>query len=534
MARKVYLMTGVTPNYKNNTHYIFDDDGDGKNAYIGELTRAGGQVITTVDIKDYRIVNNNLIISAGLLSGSDPLLISYVVDVDNETNYFRCYYTRNCEIKSDLVFYNLELDIFATYCPKAQFRNMHVKRCNRFVGVGIYDPVANCSITSNAGYKQISVDGFATSTTQAICYLEESETAVLFSLSFVIRQNLAGTDVTTTTKMFGCSMKTIRDTLENAGVNTNGIRGVELANALISGINKVPGTGGTFGLLKDLDATVMNIYILPTQCVEFDIKQYQFKSHTIYTTDEVSIVVLDVKETKTENSYRRNLDKNYKWYFGTLSRSMELTQKTQTDDVYLIVNTSFSRLNVTIRQGAQEIDITDAFTMQQSGTAQSTDALQKIGFIANKAIDAIITGVGIYTGNVGVGAYGVSKLIGGQIKDFIGSQNRANVSTAGGGGDASFTYGWKYYKYNNKYYNVFPLLYIGIKSVIDEEEKARRTGVAYDLYMHFDTITNYELLGTGSETRTYLEADAEIDGVPTEAIDYIKDKFNAGIYYVRL
>lgn len=48
------------------------------------------------------------------------------------------------------------------------------------------------------------------------------------------------------------------------------------------------------------------------------------------------------------------------------------------------------------------------------------------------------------------------------------------------------------------------------------------------------SIYSYDLLGTGTFSDTYVQANVNVDGVPTVARNEIKQKLQQGIYLIQL
>jgi hypothetical protein len=71
------------------------------------------------------------------------------------------------------------------------------------------------------------------------------------------------------------------------------------------------------------------------------------------------------------------------------------------------------------------------------------------------------------------------------------------------------------------------------KSINNEKANARLNGANFDeIISNIASVFNYSLLGEGDLTDTYIKASCLIDGIPSEASNYIKNTLAGGVYLV--
>ena len=191
---------------------------------------------------------------------------------------------------------------------------------------------------------------------------------------------------------------------------------------------------------------------------------------------------------------------------------------------------SSSDVKVEVYIGEHTQDITDAFTISlttnngdATGLTAITSALTTIGSgaaVAASLAGAVAPGVGVLAGLSGIGsaANAVSQMAQVTHGSFIPGGN-----------------GWITWFITNpsNFTKTLKTCYRVIKcqSIHDESAHARLKGAVFNIpYSSLGALDTATLLGTGSLTDTYIEADCNVMNIQSDAAAVIKEKLRNGIY----
>lgn len=476
-----------TPNQPNGLHYVFSNFSN----YLAEL----GTPFLQFTLDNYRI-NGGTIEVATNAPYSDIDAITYVVD--NRDNYNRCYFVDYAEIQSGYLVLRVHVDWWASYLYKATVSNLRVTRCNRNVGIGVYDPI---QATKGASFEKIDSTREFDVDDLAIVYTVVFETGV----SSVLVNNS------------GTALSIFANELSNIGTPPTGMTKLDWAINLISGIY---GAQATIG---DVDANVLSAYLIPKKYLAIKsgtVPVFKTKppdgSWNLTPSFEVAPVIFPVVMNKSINP-------NYEYYVGTKLTGLKLTRTTEsTIQIRYEFIVKQDGVQVFVRQGAQMLDITDAFSIGLTSNDGSLTSSQKIA----KGIQAI--------GGVASGAFQIMKGGAGYVTGALQITSAiANVIEQGNakysqGGDGVSTFRLLSGDVGDPFYCA------KYESTDDEQAHARLFGATYNQQVaSIDSVFTFPYLGSGT-AETYIAATCEIDGICMNARDDIIAQLKEGVYIKKL
>lgn len=480
----VYLYKNKLPNYSENTHVFFNDVND----FVSYLGNAFLQFT-----EDRYTMNGNIA----------EIQLSSVIDVDNVTyiawnngGAWRFFFVRSAVYQSGYAIFNLDVDLWATYIAHATLSNIRVTRCNRNIGVGVYDPIPS---TTARGFTRLGDN------------INVNDLAVVYVVVFAtgvssILVNNAGTSM----GVFVQEMNSDDDMPE-------GKKLFDWWLEVVSGIYAAEASVG------DLDANLLKAYIVPKNTIApktnsvpiFKVKTPSFEG-TLTPSYEAAPFIYPVQ-------FDVEIDPNRKYFAGTKFAGVELVRTTQPTTVTYNFIVKQDGLQVIVQQGDRMLDITDAFAVgltSNDGNFTATErvarTLQVVGGIASGAFQIMQGGSGYVTGAL-TAANALTNVV---------EQGNARYAQ---GGDGVSTFRTIFGEAQSPYYMQ------SSESINDEAANARLYGATFNQQVEsIDDIFNADLLGTGTLTDSYFAAEVRVDGVPTDARDVIAATIRGGVYAVKL
>lgn len=476
-----------TPNQPNGLHYVFSNFSN----YLAEL----GTPFLQFTLDNYRI-NGGTIEVATNAPYSDVDAITYVID--NRDNYNRCYFVDYAEIQSGYLVLQVHVDWWASYLYKATVSNLRVTRCNRNVGIGVYDPI---QATKGGSFEKLDETR----------NFDVDELAIVYTVVFAtgvssILVNNSGT-----------ALSIFANELSRIGTPPEGMNKLDWAISLVSGIYSAKATIG------DLEANVLSAYLIPKNYLGIKIGAVPiFKTKSpegswdITPTFEVAPFIFPVTINKAINP-------NFEYYVGTKLTGLKLTRTTEpTIQIRYEFIVKQDGVQVFVRQGAQMLDITDAFSIGLTSNDGSLTSSQKIA----KGIQAI--------GGVASGAFQIMKGGAGYVTGALQITSAiANVIEQGNakysqGGDGVSTFRLLSGDVGDPFYCA------KYESTDDEQAHARLFGATFNQQVtSIDSVFTFPYLGSGT-AETYLAATCEIDGICMNARDDIIAQLKEGVYIKKL
>lgn len=521
--RKLYIYTGVTPNQDNGRHFMFTD----VSLYMAELQP---HLLTSIVLDNYRInINVIRLALSSSLTAENYDTVTYIIDYDDATNYFRCYNVLRATLDSNVI-YTLEVDLWATFIKDCDFSKVHVTRCNRQLNeYGIYDEPQSTehpldfeiAVPVN---KSWLVNGY----NYALAKLDSVYIVVLLQYNVWASGSGNNAQTATNTKLFAIRLDQETFTnIKNANPDYNIL---DIATELIGSVYIVQGTDG------GLDAKVLQAWILPLPLIYVTgtyitlgtrwhlSPQNLLNLKAFYLRPEYVLTYLDFTVLPT--------DPNYVYYFGTINDGLKLKKYTHDTDrltcrIQAFIGTS--TLRIIAMQGENQKDITASFEFTLTTNASVTTSIRQLAKTFN---DAVNTGQAIFK-DISKGDFAGAGLTGAGA--FLSQLATPVVlDKAIGNGD-----GLTNYYFNNPPVASVrnPFVVTKYLSVNDANKHANMFGATFDYFANNGdavTVFNFKdktMLGSGSIEDTYIVASCDIDGIPLEAHNEIGRKLTAGIYY---
>lgn len=514
MARTLNIYGGYTPNKEGLIHYVSNSD---------LKTNMATYLLASVSLDNYRINTDVAKVTASI---SSYKTITYLIDFDDETNYFKCYFVNNVTMQSDMLIMSLSVDLWATYIQSAKLQRPTITKCNRRLNNnGHYDAIPQT--TGNMTFEEY--DGTGSSR----AYYKNKDVSILFLLQYNISQSTFGNDKITATEMYAIDLHTLR-TLVTDSHYTN-TSAVLIACALIGGVYGVDAGGGTTN-----DAQVIKAWILPNNLIHKASYGVTIKTKSIYTgSGEKSINVSKVLPSRYSHLYTiTDYDINYIYYAGTYNNGLKLLNTTGENlTFYIRVIVDADNISVLAYQGERQQDISEAINVYLNINSAQQTAGRKIAEALSKSISM---GTSLFksiegaksSADFSIGGLNVIKGITDMMPNFA-------LESARGGGDAFINY---YADEDNaEVRNPFGVTMF--ESINDEKAHASAFGANYNYLFDYDTdavnidsyISMIQLLSGGAKlgyndyNYLFVAISASIHGAPADACDEIRRQLEKGV-----
>ena len=480
----VYLYKNKLPNYAENTHYFFNAVDDYVNSLGVEFLR----------FEEDRYTINGNIAEVELPAVTDVDNVTYIAW--NNGGAWRFFFVRSAVYQSGYAIFTLDVDLWATHIARATLSNIRVTRCNRAVGVGVYD---NIPVALGREFSRLGDE------------LSTNDLAIVYVVAFAtgvssILVNNAGTSI----GVFVQEMDEDTDKPDDVPL-------IDWWVELVSGIFAAQATIG------DLDANVLKAYIVPKSVLliktgtvpVFKVKTPSFSGPLTPSYEAAPFIFPKVFDV--------DIDPNKKYFVGTKHAGVELARVTGTTRVFYNFIVKQDGLQVIVQQGDRMLDITDAFQVGLTSNdgnfttgQQIARTLQTVGGIASGAFQIMQGGAGYVTGALTAANAIAGVIEQGNARYTQGGDGISTFRTALGNGTSPF------YMQTNA-------------SIDDEAANARLYGATFnEIVDSIDDVFNASLLGTGALTETFVAAEVRVDGVPTDARDVIASAIRGGVYAVKL
>ena len=514
--RKLYIYTGVTPNQDNGRHFMFTD----VSLYMAELQP---HLLTSINLNNYRINSNVAKLGlSSLLTEENYDTVTYLIDYDDVTKYFRCYTVLRATLDTNIS-YTLEVDLWATFIKDCDFSKVHVTRCNRQLNeYGIYDEPQ--STEQNFTFAPVAPTQSSWLSSDKV-YADINSIYIVVLIQYNSAQAVFGSDKISTTKLVARKLADFNDTATLLDTDL-----IDAAIQVIGGIYKVNGS----------DAQVIEAYLLPSLLISvslFDKIRATYKISYLATDPTVATGDFELYEVEPSRNLKlvfENLptNPNYIYYFGTVNGGIKLKKYTKnTDSINAYIRSFIGKTTVKIiaLQGEEQKDITEDFKITLTTSASVTTSIRELTTMLPSVINdftSIVKEAG--KGDLlSAGAYGVNSI----VSQF---NTKKGFNKAIGSGDATVIY----YTGSSGNYSLYnPFVITMYLSVNDGNKHVNMFGATFDYFANSgDAVTVFDftdktMLGSGSVVDTYIVASCDIDGVPLEAHNEIGRKLTAGIYY---
>lgn len=549
MARTLNIYTDILPNVDGAPHIYADE----RQTVLNYLAP---HLVSFFTLNNYRINTGVIRVSIETLSSRLSLAdldhITYLIDydaLDEQGQYWRCYFVHDAIYQNGYIIMHVDIDFWGTFQPLGFDCNGYkIHRCNRNIGIGVYDEVTAVNVKDLYDVKPQALTGESTAMTPIIkempygtfAYADESELAIIFVAHITVARNLANTENVNATYLLGIELDRVRAVYQDAGVDTSNIDGIELAIRLISGIYGITAGNGV-----DNDAEVVNAFLMPANALYGTGKAYKFVAKTPYTSANNNLVF----QCQILNSYTlyeyvplpsNKIDLNYECYAGVFDDGLKIAKMTKDSSVVFTYVMNIDGLRVTVRQGDNEKDITDDFAVSLSGNAEGLDYLQQAGWWLKRIADYVshgnvTAGTGKSSSYAAAGVSWGASMANLLSRDFS-EKTKATGTISKGDGVRTFSFYFGTSPEGTGHYVGWPYYLTRYKSVADEYRHARYYGATFNVDLtDLANLEQYPLLGRDDSakpmTYTYVEADfIGLVNLPRQAHDIIQDKLRRGIY----
>lgn len=531
MARKLYIFDSFTPNAENGIFYAF---------YSAELFwkyAKDNYSYNVVELNNYRINANVIkvkydenIYGETFVNNKSYIIDADIVETEEETivNYFRCYFVDSYFLQSDYIAFNVHIDLWGTYSHDALIDNTLITRCNRNIGVGIYDDIkaTNGNLEHTEAWHQ--TDAYWGG-------IFDTSVCIVFLLQYNVAQAVFGNDKISKTEMFCIKLSELKEKAVALKDEFDNYSSAEIAVDIIGGIYAVTANMGTN------DAQVIKAWLCDYNYIDTGRDMslehgVTAKSKSIFTNG--SDMTFDITHVYPSKKYKEitieNYDVNKVYYAGTFNNGLKLQRYTTpnlTYCTYYIVGDD--DIQVIVQQGENQKDISKAYEVLLTTNSATQTGIRRLARAVSGSMKAYTSAMKAYASGGASGALlsGTETLAG--MVDMT-----VDFESAIGGGDGFTTFYQEQYRVFTKGQLLTPYILTTFTSTLDEKQNAIRYGALFKVWVpskQISTMLDYvnvnNLLGADNDFNyTYIACQCSISGVPMEACNYIKNMLKNGVY----
>ena len=546
-SKLLYLYKNITPNV-NKYYYTTSLSALG--------TKLASNLITTLSPDKYTYNSNIFKINvSGSVTEALKYRITYIIENEYEGTTLiniRAWHVNSIIYQSGFVILNCSVDLWGTYIYKASISNLNVKRCNRNIGVGLLDNLAGTKGSKTKSYC-LAKRGSTTITTGTNNEkLKLEEAWIVFALKYNTFQTSNG--ALGRIGLFGFRLDDLKTTyynkVQSGGgdatdlLNAECCNPIELALDVVGGIYGIKGYNG-FGFLTTLDAEVIGCWLSP-------LFTYSSSETKVVTTPKWKYMDEDIELYPKEGipaeftitlSVTNDFDKQF--YLGTIENGLKLQRTTETTiscdfKIYLCND----KITFIMQQGDTQLDVTEGFKVTLGTAAGDITAGRDIATAVESFLKVAGSGFsmvkGAVTGNAVALGLGITNFTG-SLTDALDNTQKQHIGAQVNGGDGVTAF---YTTQNGSPDNTHavnmampvtnPFVLNAYASIDNEKANARMFGASFNELTDIATVLTASLLGTGTFTDTLIKASCWVDGIPTDAAEYIKNCFERGIYIEKL
>ena len=491
----LYIYKNITPNFENGTHYIYENFSD----YLTKL----GTPFLTISKNSYQINQNQAIITT-TDNNANFIDISYLIDYDG--NYFKCYYVNDINLQSGYLMLDLSIDYWGTYISKAKIDDIIVNRCNRNIttATGVFDTISytknNVATRIDAPLSMQIDNNFKTK-------IAISDLWAVFILSYKEQGTAFGS--INSTKIYTFNIDTIYNKVTNNGQSpidetTLNANPLYVAQEILTGIYGTRGKVQGSNNFINIDCEILNAYILTGDMLASTSKGIFINVKSLYGefNGEHAIPVNEVAFETFERNFEINMLYNYNYYFGTRFKGVKLNKMTNNNIVTLSTTIYSNGVKVIVKQGENQVDITDDFEISLTTNSGDLSELASIRYILKTSSQII----GIRQSD--------EKNLNRNVIDFTSNQldlinNNYSMSQIGKGSAINLYFNGYINGYtppSNLYYALYPLFTIACESTTDEQKIIELKGANYKVNLsNITDIFNYNFITNTQNQKTFFQ-----------------------------
>ena len=491
MNDRLFIFKNVSINTDGNYYCLFNDEGD----FIQHL-RAKDTMPFEFDVDSYQINDGYIRVKSDI----NLFYASYVVYRVNDI--YRFYFVDSVNYISGFYLLNVREDIFANYIDRAIFKNIRITRCNRNIGVGIYD-----SIPATIG-RPIFED---------ILEYNIERLSVVGVITYSVKQSLFTDSASTKVKTF------VYDMADFPEYQPGAARDPVEADLL----NVVEAIGGIYSSIEGLtntDAQCIGLYLIPSELISTRATTaVTFQTQATGGIFDTAITLSKMLNGVVNVLYRDyELNPNFEYYFGAEQGALKLIRHTGAVKVGIKTVGKADGLEVYVTQGDKELDISTAFKVGITSNDANLTASEKIsktlgvlGGISSSIFQIASGGSGVVTGAL-------------TMANALNSAVTPTNAKYAVGGDGLSTC----HLFNKGSILICqPLQLFKFASISDETLNADLNGVTFnEVITDLNVIFNSPKFNPYSDTETLISATLSVNNVPVYASEFIQNVFNRGCY----
>ncbi|MBQ0154592.1 MAG: hypothetical protein KBS70_07395 [Bacteroidales bacterium] len=486
----LHLYKKVTPNASNGIHFI--------TSTLQGLKEAIGSPWRSFELHDYRITENYI----ELLSDSPEADVDDITyAIDERDDYYRCYNVLTTQLISGKIRLNIEVDYFGSYIAKCQIDNMRVNRCNRNVGIGIYDEI---QATRGETFEALDPTNPVTAAQLSIVFV---------ALSEVKRSSIFTNTASSFTAVYSIPFSGLPTMPSNVDV-------IEWATEVVGGIYG----WHTVGSSDVKDTSIIKAYIVPTNTIHTRLSSLGNFAFDVSCRGYTGVVAaFQCRPGLHQRIFNKTLDVDYEYYVGTTTHGLKAVRTTQ-DSIRFNYDfiTKQDGLQVIVKQGSNMEDITSAFEVGLTSNDGNFTTQQKIAQILSTFTN--ITGAAFSAGGGNAaGLLSGTATVASTINDLFKSGNSKYAN--GGDGVSSYHGG------STGYSLIDPFQCAKYQSCGDEKLHAALYGANYDEPITgFDQLFESAMIGSATVEATFVQMTCNVTKIPNLAKEFIESEFMRGIY----
>lgn len=535
------IYKNLTPNLKNGKHYLFSD-------FAAFKTAIASKLFSTISVDNFRYTTEEVKIALSqTFTISDVDAVTYIIY--EETGFHRCHYVEKAVVKSGFVVFSLSLDLWANHIDKAALSSINVIKCNREIAEGFYEEP---NPTNARTATSIEIPNFTQTIGSYVNYcFDSSKVCIVFALEYNYYQTLSGS--VTQTKLFRINLQALKRYYVNLQGNANDkltaswYNAVDLALCVVGGIYGLSAKNG-WGIETTTAARVIGAWIVEsTYTIASATMLTGIKTNNEMTGDltfsNTSGIVEEVITMRSSRTFDLGkLDAQKVYYFGTEQNFIKLDRRIGSTIVYIDYVMKNDGVNVLARQGDNTADITTAFAVNVTTTAGDITAQRQIKDALNMSVRLVGAAVGLKKGNEAIKLASAMSFMQSTSGILTADTNKGMGNHLESGDGAT---SWRFMfdaqtidpariEENITYPVKNPYALISFESIEDEVEITKRRGAIFDAYVSsLASIFTSSYIEAGT-SETYVQANANVEGVPLMAANFIKAELQAGIYLENL
>ena len=561
VTAELSLYRGIRPNTKGNIYYPFYKP----SAFVDSIS---SKKLTTIAMDGYRINNGTAIVSDvnEEFVSSNMKAVSYVIEKrvlsEGFEPVYEFYHVTRIYRQADKAYLVLEADNFANAFSHSYVSSIRIAGKYEYYSLlemsDIHvDRVSRGKLDIGTINKKLTYDGQALTTgdyqftDNLFDYSSYYSLYALAKIDAVVTTDTWSNNAITTSvyvvfDVAGLYAKFNKAYQDKWGTDLYPYNGLEIVQDMLGGIFEGAMFSETTGQTRQMRCG--GIYVVPAEFLPYQTmsvdSSLNFNMHIKSGLSgyegwargqqlRMGRYVSGIPFTTGSDSYCAVP------FIGTRGQWMELPRRYKYDSLYMTCDASSGGIQITCRQGKNEVDMTNAFMLPLS-TSNDIDTESK------QALNGITNGIGIATTFLKQAMKGPLSAGLSAYSSIMKTAEQNSVKSNSTEGNAFITYmpaqseGETEADYVDKCHEqwAYPIVLAYVDDIADGSQYVRDNGVATDdTYTDknfLTTIAGYTFLGLSSYvgTETYVRATMRVTGAPEQECKAVEDAFKEGVKYI--